>query len=106
MAPEFRSPNSGWWRTVGPTLRESEEYQAWTRAYPDAESTLAALPLRVWSVVVFGTGSQNTRVDARTQEEAERLAIEGFHSGDLTFDDTAWGCMDADAEPDPGSLCA
>lgn len=67
-------------------------------AHPDEHPMFAALPVRSYSVVVWGVGSMNTTVDARAPEEAERLAIEGFRDGSLAFDETVFGNLDAEAD--------
>lgn len=83
---------------IGPTLYESALYQEYADAHPDVEPTLANLPVKHWSAVVWGVGSMNTHVHARTKGEAERIAIESW-DGDGDFDETAFGHLDADAEP-------
>ena len=88
----------GWQRFVGPTREESEAYWARVDADHELEPAIAARAPTPWSVVVWGTGSQNTTVMARTGGEAERLAIAGWEDGSLEFDETAWGHMDAEAE--------
>lgn len=101
MGPSFpwqQSVDPWYWEryTIGPSREELGVEYALAR--PDTNPSYANLPERDYSVVAWGLASMNTRVRARTYEEAERLAVEGWLDGDLTFDEPEFGFLDADAE--------